>query len=548
MSQRKIDQIDLMDHQQRQIDFLHKHLTINPVVGINSPTGSGKTIMVLKYIAERLKEAQAKGRPFNVVFSTGFNVLVDQVKSTIEDLFGVEANTYSVNSHGMITIGSNTGNTTTNTNSADDAGFNLYTLASKSLMFPNVKQESAKTTALGQLLQILSNTNDPTSKVVVTNHTCLWMYRDLFAKYDLIIVDEVHTYPMFQELANTIEISAKDIDILRSMIETRAQIGNPYAKVFLSGLNMGKVPNRPLHNLTTDKFEEELGIKLGNKKQPVYTARRFLKQFYTISEAKNNIDQFCQVLDNGNLHWTRFQKCSDIYGAQIICLSATIDSKTREFMGISPWKNNFFQENDRRYYQNSAIHVYPTMENEEALAKKMADWIQHNYANGGLGLIYSTTLSFVATAKRILSTVTEVHTTVESFQASTSTNKVLIGSTRFSMGLDLPGFDYLLMNRIPFDRYDEEYRAKQAYFEHVVGKSAWFYMAVADVENRMNQLIGRLWRDYDNPNAKSKTIVIWDSRFIPGNKTYHEKLLKNIERPGMKEVIHNEEKDNNANN
>lgn len=69
--------------------------------------------------------------------------------------------------------------------------------------------------------------------------------------------------------------------------------------------------------------------------------------------------------------------------------------------------------------------------------------------------------------------------------------QILVGSRSLFQGVDIPEVEFVMLNKIPFSRYDEGYKKKMRFFENRGHQSFSFYTK-PHTENALIQSMGRL--------------------------------------------------------
>jgi hypothetical protein len=222
------------------------------------------------------------------------------------------------------------------------------------------------------------------------------------------------------------------------------------------------------------------------------------------------------------------------YPDDVIITSATLDEYTlRMFNCLN--RNLIYRERvpNNRFKGSKVVSVYDNFKDS------FIDYY-NAYCKDNKGLILCTTLENVEwTYKTLKAKGVPCFKNIEEFKRNSSYNKVLVGSKIFFQGIDIPELEFVVIDKIPFETYDDKFRAYSYYIEKVAKVDAWTNYTLPLVKNNLLQMTGRLFRknDIENGIYDQGTILIFDPR-LENRFNYLEKFI--VEgKPGIKLIKNN---------
>ena len=492
--------ITLRDYQEKQIDFIKDVLPTSKIIGIQSGTGSGKSITFFSYIKEFLNENPNK----NVIVSTGFNNLVFQLEETAK-FMGFNKNKIKV------LIGKKACNCPIEAeeNGVSSNNFKLFTRDSEYNcghkhyhLNPN-KNDSCPFTnqAYSEYFRELMNN---VGQIIITNHSSLLLQGNQIPNIGLIVIDEAHTFGNFYDNYISLELDKQDLSILDLAIN---QVKEPIRSIIKMNINNGvRLPKKQVEAICNTKILEknrELQIKINE----FFTTEQSIANFIEMTNSYYKINKF---YNNYELNFDKETK--------FILVSATLDKYTLEMFQCK--NQNVYTENKTFCkYEKSEFLALNTNEDssyEENLNCFIKYILQHKdekeiYS----GLILSTTITDMNIAIEILTKnpLFKVYSiyddnSLEYFKKYNAKRygkiKILIGSRGLFQGIDIPDIDFVVLNKIPFPNYDDKNKALETFLTKNGKKdyNFWSNYTIPKVCNDIIQSTGRLWR-----STESKGIV-----------------------------------------
>lgn len=498
----------LRAYQEKQYDFLNSVKGV--VKGLESPTGTGKSIVFLEYVKNIMKEDKI------VVLTTGFNELVFQMKR----------DAISMGLDPVVIIGS--GHLIPNcSKSGSFEGFefseNLISECSSCDMDDPRRNKCINCSKV----QIMRYLERPIKKFIITNHSYFLVMKD-YIKADIVIVDEAHTFGDFYMSNNTMSLNKKDVVLLEK---------------YMSSV---KSPTSMILKMTIDKsmgINTKLLENVGREMKMYFSStdleiNSFVKKMEGIF-AERAFDNYLEY-SNGEYiktkFFSRFDLSSPTKNPEIVITSATLDDYTLKMFSCENKNQVYKQREDRaRYSQSYLVSVYDDFSNGlSSFYKDFRD--SHNFNNG---LILCTSNISVDNARSIFK---KDFPDVKIFSKSSEFKKyegkkVLIGSKRFYQGVNIPGLDFVILDKLPFSVYDDKFKYYSYYIEKVTKENAWSGYTLPLMFNSLLQGIGRLWRknDIENSEYDHGLVAIFDER-LEKQFNYVEKRLKNM-KPGINLII-----------
>lgn len=467
----------LRDYQLNQLDFIRDRLPVADVISLESPTGSGKSIVILEFVKEWLKENPLS----NAVISTGMNNLV----------FQFERNAYDFGLNPKVLIGKKAVNCPVE---QENHGLEqkIFTetpcLCGKKHLHLDVEEEdpSLKMCPFTRdaYKKHLSEIMTHVGQVIITNHSTLLAHQnmDTFANVGLLVVDEAHTFTNFYDSYLKLELDMSD---LMQVDQAIGKLKEPMKSIIKMNMQRGKpLPKQQLDALCS---------KISNP-----TVRANAREFFETEPALNNFIEH----DPQSYAVHKFYKSFEInINAKKLLVSATMDAFTRSMFNVR--QSNEYRELKTFVDYSNSKFVWVDHEDYGESFKLFMHYISKKYADQDKisGLALSTTMKDARTALsmdglegfRMYDDLTE-------FKESNEPKKVLCGSRLFFQGLDIPELDFVCLNKIPFPLYDDKMRAQQEFLTDR-GKNdfdAWGNFTIPKVENDILQSSGRLWRSPDS--------------------------------------------------
>lgn len=535
----------LRDYQKNQIEFLNKHLDkksnnlFNSNIALESPTGSGKSFMLLSFI----KEYFASHRNKKIFIATGFNSLIPQFYSAaLEEGIPTQilAGRNKVNCIKKINSSlpeeKRFGQTDRRTRTfvlfedaydvpkAEDA-FTLNDLTFKVKANecyrcddrdnPNCLYNKAK-----------ARIDKPGNLLVITNHSTLLANQELFRdKFIGGFIDECQAFGDFYESYMRIEVPANAFKtILNTLLNDNSPKNkNQYAKLLANGINRGEISKQFLRKILEAEIFTEKGLVSIEKMYGDWGKQ--IRQYLEINPSAEDV--FVHPMsEDGRFQGILVDRFSDKFnlGKPICIVSATVDSYTKDLFTIKDsYKERgcvLFNYNDSTFYIYKSLgsDIYSLSEQIEKFVSKQTE---------DRGLFFSTRLDIVEYFKNKEKICDyEVITNCEDFRDNAK--QILIGSKSISQGIDIQGVKFILINKIPFPRYDASYKKKQKYLNNRGYDNPYSQFTIPSTENALLQITGRLWR---HPGDKGD-IAIFDDRLNDKHKGILYNLLSY--REGLK--------------
>ena len=504
--------IELRSYQKEQLNFINKKIPGKLGIGIQSPTGSGKTFVILQWIKNHFEKNEDQDE--TIVLATGFNKLVYQMADEAKK-FGLEPIIWIGQGHmacGKKIMERDHLSTFPSINDyqAFSQEYKDHPTNASCLYKCEYKNNCLYTQAKRKLKSF-------GPKFIITNHSSYIYALQLNSfKPDIAFIDEAHAFASFYESCLKVEISKKEIEYVQGFLSER----NPISMLFKRCLEKGMSITPQLFNQIKKNITEN--SKMNN--------HSLFRRLETFSNAKPSIDKFIDISNKG-MECTQFWSQFEVMQNQItyILFSATLDSFTREMFGIA--KQRIYYENKCNTidYTKSIFMIVPEEEFTIGINKFL---IKMNEDNKVKGLVLSTTNKDV--------TYMQEQKIVEGYKVFININAflkytgkcVLVGSRALFQGIDIPNLEFVALNKIPFPNYDAKFKAQSNYLENVAQLNPWTQFTLPMVKNDMNQATGRLWRspgDYG-------TVAIMDPRLLD-NFEYMTKYIEETRRGIKVEIL-----------
>lgn len=500
-----MDKIILRNYQEKQLEFLQSNNGL--VKGLQSPTGTGKSIVLLSFI----KDCIEKDKYNTIVLSTGFNELVFQME---EDAKRLDINV-------KVIIGS--GHLIPNCRKNNSPDFEFSRFFQRYCLECDPEGEMRKRTGSACSKNCIMNfLRSNKQKVILTNHSYFLAMKD-YIKANLLIVDEAHTFGEFYMSYNTIAFSEREKEILN---EYCLQVKTPTSQVLRLALSKGMGINATL----LDSVSRELQA---NTKYSIVEIREFIRKMELVFVQKS----FDNYLENSNGEYikTKFFSKFDLSvegkDTDIIITSATLDSYTLNMFNCTNKNQIYKQREDRNRYKGS--HIISCYQEYHIAFDSIIDRMFKEYHHT-TGLILCTSNENVYWSIERMKKFSNiaVFNDIKKFKAFKGT-KVLIGSKKFYQGIDIPDLDFIILDKLPFSTYDNKFQAYSYFIEKVTRQNAWTGYTMPLMFNSLLQGIGRLWRknDIENSIYDQGTVVVVDPR-LEKKFNYIEKQLVAM-KPGI---------------
>lgn len=482
--------IILRDYQKNQLDFIQNRIDIADTVAVESPTGSGKTIVLLEFIKKWLSKKE--NALSNVIITTGFNNLVFLLEQRAKEL-GFDANNIKV------LIGTKACNCPVK---MKKAGLTPKVFTEKSYICGeehkalDIINTSWNSKTCPFTKQFYSNyfqeiTNN-TGQIIIMNHSSFLVYQKFLNNCSLLVIDEAHTFTNFYDNYVKLELDKNDLSELDRAINN---IKEPMRTIIKMNLSRNvELPSMQL---------DEIANNIENK-----TIKRKIVEFFETKPAFNN---YIEKTEN-SFTIDKFYRSFDFdINPKILLTSATLDDFTLKMFNVR--NANLYREYKTFCdYSKSEFLAIPNESYEKSL-KLFMDYIKNK--NLDSGLILSTTYTDMYKSVDVLKNYPEyrvfniIKDSIKSFEKYQG-KKILIGSRGLFQGIDIPNIKFVALNKIPFPNWNEKAKAQQAYLTNN-GKNSfdpWKGFTLPKTENDIIQSTGRLWRSTDSFGVVS----IFDSR------------------------------------
>ena len=508
--------IILREYQNNQLDFIKRKLPGKLPIAIESPTGSGKTIVILQFIKEYFEKHPEND--FTIVLSTGFNKLVHQ--------FAEEAKKFELKPikwMGKACVSCKL-RIMQIKKLKDLPGINDFEHFSPNREYWPKNINCFKTCKHYNECYYTESRLKLKSlgpKFIITNHSSylIAINNNIFMP-DIAFIDESHTFGSFYESYLKIEITKSEIEFIKNQLDNK----DPTLILFKRCIEKGIKITPQLFRQIKRKLE---GKKVNTEEIKLDLINR-LERF---SEEKPSIDKYIEVSNNG-IEIIKFWSMYEVMQAQInyILFSATQDDFTLEMFDVLPSRLYIEEGCNTIDYSKSEFIVVPEEKFSDGLNKFL---LRMKEKNRNKGLVLSTTMvdiNYMENEKEIQGYKVFRDRDIDKFLKYKG-NSILIGSRGLFQGIDIPDLNFVCLNRIPFPTYDDKFKAQANYLEKVARINAWRKFTIPQVKNDITQTTGRLWR---KPGDKG-TICIMDPRLT----TRFKYMIKYIEevRKGIKVEI-----------
>lgn len=468
--------MELRNYQQEQLNFLK---SLKNRKALQSPTGTGKSIVLLEYIKEVRNDYNT------IVLSTGFNNLVFQMYSDAKKVIGEDL---------QIVIGSNhlvpnpNGEIMYSINAGDSCKGCDKSKCSK----------CAKDTVYNYLLR--------RKKIIITNHSYLISHFNTINP-DLVIIDEAHIFPEFYRSSMETEISGNFFNEIKRYMSLNTPMSFTFCKTYKTGF-----PDRIIPVVFDDIVKN---AKTDFNKVEVLNLKREFKSVFT--ESRNTL-----FIENENSfkrynYFNRIKLESRGKTPDIILSSATIDKYTMKMFGINKHEMYIQRLPSDRYVNSKFISCHHDYRD------KIKEVFEEEFI-GKKGLILCTSNASVDFTVGELGGITDVTRDLSAF-AKMKTG-ILVGSKALFQGINIPDLEFVILDKLPFDIYDKNFQTYCKFIKNTAKINPWTEYTVPLMENSLLQALGRLWRqnDIENNIYDDGTICIFDSR-LGGKMNFVEKFV-----------------------
>jgi len=491
-----MSEVTLRGYQEEQIKFLRMNNGLTK--GLQSPTGTGKSIVFLQYVKECIEQNKYK----TIVLTTGFNELVFQMADDCK-LFDL---------HPKVIIGAGhlIPNCVPKYNAFPDFKFsNVPVNACSSCSIESVKRkQNANICSKKCILDYLRNGKP---KFIITNHSYFLVMKDII-NADLVIVDEAQTFGDFYMSYNTVSLNQEEKDIL---MEYCNSVITPTSQILKMSLTKGLGINENLlQNVST-----ELKSYLQNSDYEVNSFIRKLQDIFAKRSFENYLEE-----NNGEFIKTHFFSKYDLDSEtkkpEIIITSATLDQYTLKMFGCTNKNQIYIQKEDRNRYSGSYF-LSDYSDYRDGFEKTYTKILNEYKSDSGLILCTSNesvrwTIEFLDSqlTRENSQIKVKVFTKASEFKQYKEGKKVLVGSKKFFQGVNIPELDYVIMDKLPFSPYDDKFQAYSYYIEKTMREKAWSGYSLPLMFNTLLQGMGRLWRknDIENNIYDQGLFAIFDAR------------------------------------
>lgn len=569
--------IQLYDYQQDQVEFVRKTFLRSNIAGIESSTGSGKTFVALDVAMNYLRSHPDK----NVIITTGFNNLVYLMKKRAiqygfpEDMVKVLMGkgrincpiTWKKENQGL----SYEPFTETHYACTEDhlkEGQSMCEKASK--QFKNIVDD------------IVLNKNEDENgieqkqgRLIITNDSMFLIFMNSL-DYGLVVVDEAHTFNNFYQSYKKREASPSIMNKTNEVIENNKILQDSFVEAIKSQVPLNKSVYSLLEAKARDDFfrrRVEQRNKIYEKNTAIEEAReavksgtftkgqqrlaelemRPIKSNYEITKLVEKAIDEVKILSEQNDYnnyinvdqnhyfvedfYYRFQELLE-QDTKILLLSATIDQFTKIMFDTD--EHNIYREKKQFVdYTKSNLLLFPD-ENKKPhiwsdLRQSMEIFLEY-VKNQHSGLLLFTTNNNMNSAWSELNGRYgfKFFRNKEDFEEYNG-KKILIGSKALFQGIDIPGLDFVALDKFPFPNFDEHEQKLQDYLKTTLGEkfNPWNMRTMPLMINDIIQATGRLWRGKDDYG----TVAILDPRNMHWSHTAIRKGVIEA-RPGINTFVY----------
>lgn len=503
---------ELRTYQQKQVDFLRQNE--NRVRGIQSPTGTGKSIMILSYIKEYMK----RFKDHTVILTTGFNNLVFQME---EDAKSMGINT-------QVLIGA--AYLKPNCDFGDEKESFEYAKVnnSKCRNCPRIKYKNKdgkivcddlRPTNCSRMMVAKYISSPKNGILIITNHSYYLTMKDRI-NCNLLVVDEAHTFSDFYSGFRTYRLS-KDIKMI--VDNYCKSVDSPTSVAFRVVKNDRKIPSRIISNAIREMVQNRIIDKDRADKYENELVNLYSEDENSFVEAD---PQSQETIKYGFYH------SYDINCSNVILMSATLDDYTLRMFGLRNRNQIYVQKEPLDRYVGSTYS--PIAEEYYDAFPRIVEYIA-KHCNSGLFLT-TTIANMEWTIENFPKYNKEfkIFKDVEEYKKSKSGKKILVGSKKLFQGINVPDLDFVVLDKLPFATYDNKFKAYEFYLKKNTKCDPWLDYTMPLVKNSLLQACGRLWRqnDYENKIFDNGIFILTDPRLKGKFSNLKDMIVKM--KPGIK--------------
>lgn len=499
----------------------------NRVIGIESPTGTGKTAVMMSYIQSLMQNPKFQGHGrYDICITTNTNNLVFQLERTALDM-GLDP---------IVFIG----RSMTECRKRYDDKKEKYperSFLQYSSHRPRIRdcKDCCVECWYDKILNVLRSKADK-PRLIITNHSMyMILYRIWGYRPNMCFIDEAHTFLSFYQNMENVELDKREIKEIDEILEANGD--RMLVDVFRNSIKNG-LSIHPNFMMRINKFlERELqASKETRNKYNIFKLNEMTRKLTLFSQSKNSISEF---LDNSDdkITLVRFFDRFEIGQENIkyCLLSATMDEYTIKLFDFMNIHEDLYREKAKLTdYRNSECQIWNCRIENDEVSTSFEFLEEMNERGMKNGLMLSTTNKLVDAfmshgeicGYKILNRINDY--------LSYDGKKILVGSRALFQGVDIPDLDFVFLNCIPFQRYDLRFRKNCIYINKQSNNGrkmdAWMDYTIPQLKNDLTQATGRLWR---KPDSKG-VIAIFDERL----QSRFQNLAAHIERerPGIKMV------------
>lgn len=434
--------MELRDYQLEAVIACHKASRL----AVQAPTGSGKSWIIAQYI----KELKKQDPGVTVVLSTGFNNLVFDLHKTLA-MFDVKA---------RVLIG----------RAATVCGRSGH--SPENPLVPYTEDKKIQPKAMGCSQCISSCNYKPRvipGEVLVTNHSMMAVLSEQIDSLDkaVIIVDEAHTLYNYISSYNEALVTLDHIKQLQLEL----------VKKSLPAIKAKKLIDIATKGGITEELVKAAYGFFPDLVPEIDRAAQLLKAPAN-SLFKENLPEGFRV--------RRFVGEKFILRHKTLFFTATINGFHAKYLALT--SKNILKVNSGKP-KNSLLHTFKV---GKQLPNKMHVRDLVSKRSDKRGLILSP--SFADLQEYVGALPSNINKTDKPL--AFTGNGILYGSRRLFQGVNIDDLNYIIITKLPFPIYNEEYVKWSEYVQRLMGISTW-EITIAQVESDLIQAAGRLWRRPD---------------------------------------------------
>lgn len=485
-----VSTFQLRDYQKRQLDFVENALQSASIAAVESPTGSGKTFVMLSLAKNYLRQHPMS----NVCITTGFNNLVFLMEQRAEEL-GLDV---------RVLIGTRALNCPAkwekeapiDPRTRERIPFKPFTPAGMrcqcgaehlrldtEAVDPEDRVCPWVNKAYHQLLDEIKNSG---GKLVVTNHSTFLAHQDngTFDNCGLLVIDEAHTFGTYYDEFMALELEKRDFQAIDAAM---SRLKPPMNMVIRKNIENGKALPKP----QIDALCAQMDRKTAMVVREFFETKSAPNNFITVGENYGRIDYF--------YHYFDFKRPK-----KTVLFTATLDKWTAQMFNLA--RSNVYRERKQFCdYSKSEFVAIPRESFKDAF-KEFVQYVDEKGLKHGLCL--STTIHDMNEALEMNGLngywMTKDLQEFERIVYDEPDRKVILcGSRALFQGIDIHGLEFVCLNKIPFPNYDEKQQKMNEFLQDKAGIDSWSGFTVPKTQNDMLQSSGRLWRDVDSHGVVS---------------------------------------------